>query len=59
MHLHEIHLLIFEAFHDLLVSSLTLADPFLPLMVAIEIKEENLITLVPGAKEVRRGHWIP
>lgn len=43
MHLHEIHLLIFEAFHDLLVSSLTLADPFLPFMVAIEIKEQDLI----------------
>lgn len=43
MHLHEIHLLIFEAFDDLLVSSTTLADPFLPLTAAIEIKEQVLI----------------
>ena len=42
MHLHEIHLLIFP-FHDLLMSSPTLAAPFLPLVVAIEIKEQDLI----------------
>lgn len=41
MHLHEIHLLIFP-FHDLM-SSPTLADPFLPLIVAIEIKEQDSI----------------